>query len=105
MTKSNSILSEIKKIVKGKDPDAKIYLYGSRVRDEQSKESDWDVLILLNREYIPLEVEKEITYALFDLEFDTGELISPIVYSEKEWFNKYSITPFFNNVMKEGKLL
>ncbi len=105
MTKSKSILSEIKKIVKGKDPDAKIYLYGSRVREEQSKESDWDVLILLNREYIPLEVEKEITYALFDLEFDTGELISPIVYSEKEWFNKYSITPFFNNVMKEGKLL
>lgn len=105
MTRSKSILSEIKKIVKEKEPSAKIYLYGSRVRGDANNLSDWDILILLNRDNIPAEVEKDITYALFDLEFDTGELISPMVYSEKEWFNKYQITPFFHHVMKEGELL
>ena len=101
----NKLLSQIKKIVKDRDPSAKIYLYGSRSRGEATSESDWDLLILLNRDNIPLDVEREITYPLYDLEFETGSLISPAVYSEKEWNSKFSITPFYKNVMKEGKLL
>lgn len=101
----NKLLSQIKKIVKDRDPSAKIYLYGSRSRGEATSESDWDLLILLNRDNIPLDVEREITYPLYDLEFETGSLISPAVYSEKEWNSKFSITPFYKSVMKEGKLL
>jgi hypothetical protein len=69
------------------------------------KESDWDLLILLNRDIITPEIEQSITYPLYDLEFDTGELISPMVYSEREWNTRYRITPFYHNVMQEGKLL
>lgn len=105
MNNSKSILKEIKRIVIKIDPSAKIYLYGSRVRGKANKESDWDLLILLNKEKITPKIEKEITYPLFDLEFDTGEVISPMVYSEKEWNTKYKITPFYHNVMKEGVLL
>jgi uncharacterized protein len=101
----NKLLSQINKIVKDRDPSAKIYLYGSRSRGEATSESDWDLLILLNRDNIPLDVEREITYPLYDLEFETGSLICPAVYSEKEWNSKFSITPFYKNVMKEGKLL
>jgi len=86
-----SILTRIKGIVNDYDPLAKVYLYGSRSQGKATNESDWDLLILLNRDY--------------DLEFDLGEVISPMVYSEKEWNTKYKYTPFYKNVMKEGKLL
>jgi len=102
---SKYILNEIKRIIKEKDSNAKIYLYGSRVRGTANKQSDWDLLILINKEKITPEIEEEITYPLYDLEFETGELISPMVYSEKEWNTKYKITPFYHNVMREGRLL
>ena len=105
MKNSKYILNEIKRIIKEKDSNAKIYLYGSRVRGTANKQSDWDLLILINKEKITPEIEEEITYPLYDLEFETGELISPMVYSEKEWNTKYKITPFYHNVMREGRLL
>jgi predicted nucleotidyltransferase len=105
MKDSSKILHEIKRLVLAQDPTAKIYLYGSRARNSANDESDWDLLILLSRDKITREVETSITYPLFDLEFETGELISPMVYSESEWNTKYSITPFYQNVMKEGRLI
>lgn len=104
-TSKTKLLNQIKKIVKDKEPSAKIYLYGSRSRGTAKDNSDWDLLILLNRDDISNEVEREITYPLYDLEFDTGEVISPMIYSEKEWNSKYKVTPFYQNVMREGILL
>jgi predicted nucleotidyltransferase len=105
MVNSKYILNEIKRLVVEKASDAKVYLYGSRARGTANKESDWDLLILLNKERITPEIEEEITFSLYDLEFETGEVISPMVYSEKEWNTKYKITSFYHNVMQEGKLL
>lgn len=68
-------------------------------------DSDWDLLILLNKDKITTDIERRITYPLYDLEFEIGEVISPMVYSEKEWNSIHRITPFYSNVMKEGKLL
>ncbi len=105
MNDSSDILIEIKRIVMEQDPSAKIYLYGSRAKGSASKESDWDLLILLNRKKITADIERSITYPLYDLEFETGELISPMIYSENEWNTKYRITPFYKNVMNESKLI
>ena len=104
-TSKTEILNQIKRIVKEKEPSAKIYLYGSRSRGTAKDNSDWDLLILLNKDDISNEVEREISYPLYDLEFDTGEVISPMIYSEKEWNSKYKVTPFYQNVMREGILL
>jgi uncharacterized protein len=101
----DKMLSQIKRIVRKQDPLAKIYLYGSRLKGTAKSESDWDLLILLNRDHVSSEVEKAITYPLFDLEFDTGEVISPMIYSEKEWNSKYHITPFYKSVMREATLI
>lgn len=100
-----NILSKIKRIVKDIDPSAKIYLYGSRSRCTAKSDSDWDLLIVLNKTYISFDLEREITFPLYDLEFDTGEIISPMIYTENKWNAKYSVTPFYGNVMKEGQLL
>ncbi len=105
MTNQQTILDRIKSIVLDKDPLAKVYLYGSRARGTMKSDSDWDLLILLNNDKITTDVERNVTYPLYDLEFEIGEVISPMVYSEKEWNSKHSITPFYSNVMREGKLL
>ena len=105
MNSKDKILQRIKLLVFQIDPTAKIYLYGSRARGTAKPDSDWDLLILLNKDEITNEVEQNITYPLYDLEFETGEVISPMVYSEKEWTTKYRITPFYSNVMSEGQLL
>ena len=105
MDNTTYILNRIKSIIKQNAPLAKIYLYGSRVRETSHVESDWDILILLARDKITNEIEGKITDPLYDLEFEIGEIISPMIYSENEWNSKYSVTPFYHNVMKEGKLL
>ena len=105
MNNSDNILVAIKKLVEERDSSAKIYLYGSRAKGNAHKDSDWDLLILLNRDKITSEIENEITSPLYDLEFETGEVISPMVYTLKEWNTKYNVTPFYKNVMKEGHLI
>jgi len=54
----NKILSQIKRIVREQEPSAKIYLFGSRSKGTARSDSDWDLLILLNRERISYEVEQ-----------------------------------------------
>ena len=99
--KAISIKAQIKKAVHNYMPDAKVYLYGSRARNKSNKLSDWDVLILLNEENISSDLERKIAHSLYDIEFDTGELISPMIYTYKDWETKYKVTPFYKNIVKE----
>ncbi len=105
MVSSTNIVRKIKKIVKGKVPSAKVYLYGSRAKGTSRDNSDWDILILLKDNILTSELETEISYSLFDLEIETGEIISPMIYSEKDWNRKYSVAPFYKNLMKDMLLL
>ncbi|GAA4306671.1 nucleotidyltransferase domain-containing protein [Compostibacter hankyongensis] len=105
MASTDDLLDRIKKTVLEKEPDAEIHLFGSRARGTAHAESDWDLLILLNKDKITPDIEKKITYPLYDIEFETGQVISPMLYTKKEWNTKYKITPFYYNVMKEGRLI
>jgi predicted nucleotidyltransferase len=98
-------LKQIKKIVLEQAPTAKIYLYGSRIKRSERVDSDWDLLILLPEDEISDEEEKRITFPLYDLEFNSGQVISPMIYSEKEWNSRYKWTPIYQNIMEEGELL
>lgn len=104
-TPDKGTLDRIKALINEQAPDARIYLFGSRTRGNVRSESDWDLLILLNKEKVsPLE-EAKIIGALYELEFEIGQIISPLVYSTKEWHSKYCVTPFYKNIMQEGKLI
>jgi len=100
-----SIANEIKRIVLKHAPAAEVYLYGSRARGTEHSTSDWDVLILVPQNTVTQSLEEKIMFPLYDLEFDTGEIISPLVYSAEEWNTKYPVTPFYRKVMQEGKRL
>ncbi|MBI1191785.1 MAG: nucleotidyltransferase domain-containing protein [Bacteroidetes bacterium] len=106
MEKTNTILlNQIKKIIREREPGAKIYFYGSRSRGEAKKDSDLDLLILLPSNSTTSIMEHAIAYSLFDLEFDHGVVISPMIYMEDDWNTKYKHTLIYKNIMREARLL
>ena len=79
-------------------------LFGSRARGDAHQGSDWDVLILLDKDRITPADMDEISYPIRELGWLIDEMINPIMYTTKEW-NAKSFTPFYKNVMKEGVAL
>lgn len=102
MTKREKIIEKILELSKKKYPDAEIYLFGSQARGDAKKLSDWDLLILLNAEIIPFSLETEIMDEFYNIELETGQIMSPLIYPKKEWNSKYKITPLFEYIKKEG---
>ncbi|OFX58402.1 MAG: hypothetical protein A2046_11380 [Bacteroidetes bacterium GWA2_30_7] len=105
MKTNNKIFITIKQLVYDVDPNAKVILYGSFARGDNRKGSDIDLLILLDKDEISYNDEKKIKYPLYDLEFETGQIISPLVLSKSDWEIRHKITPFYENVKKEGIVL
>jgi uncharacterized protein len=105
MAIKDDILLQIKKTVKEVNPDAVVILFGSQARGVVNENSDFDILILLDKEKITRDDEKNVKYPLYDIEYETGKIISPLVLSKKEWEQKHKITPFYSNIVNEGILL
>ena len=99
------LLSEIKRLVLLQEPDAEIILYGSYARGDNRPDSDLDLLILLQKDTVTYFDEKRISYPLYALEINTGQLISPLILSKNKWEKKFRITPLYQNIKKEGKSL
>lgn len=99
------IISFIRSKIHKKNPEAEIILFGSHARGDSNKNSDWDILILLNNLKVDRNLEIEYMDELFDIELEVGESISTFVFSKNEWETKHSATPLYNNIKKEGLIL
>lgn len=85
-------------------PGSTVLLFGSQARGDARPDSDWDVLILLNKERISPEDRDKVSYPLRELGWQINAVVNPIMFTSKEWESK-SFTPFYKNVMKEGVVL
>ena len=83
-------------------PNEKVILFGSQARGDEHEESDWDLLVLLNKNGKATK-EEDTTYGYpFDkIGWNYGVAINTILYSTEDW-EKRKITPFYKNVEKEG---
>lgn len=95
------LLRKAKRLVKSVYPNGKLILFGSQARGDAREESDWDILVLLDKEEIDESDFDNITYPLIELGWTMGQQISPKLYTNKEWI-KRSFTPFYKNVEQEG---
>jgi predicted nucleotidyltransferase len=99
------IIQLIRQKVNELDSTAEVILYGSRARGDNTRYSDWDVMILLNSKNVDKRVEQIFRHNLLDIELEIGVPISVFVYSKSDWEGKYSITPLFKSIKKEGILI
>ena len=98
----SEIVKQIKQTIEKTEPTATAILYGSEARGDARADSDIDVLILLEGDKRDFRREEELSGALYDLELNTGVLISPMIILRKQWENRPFKTPFYINVMNEG---
>ncbi|MGP8214553.1 MAG: nucleotidyltransferase domain-containing protein [Bacteroidia bacterium] len=97
-----NITQKIKKAVGEIDPSAEVILFGSRARRDAKKDSDWDILILVNKPKVTFKDEQVFWHKLYDVELETEQCIMTFVRSKKEWYTKHSVTPLYRNIQKEG---
>jgi predicted nucleotidyltransferase len=102
MISRNELLAQIKQIVQELEPDAETVLYGSRSRHDAVPESDWDLLILVSGT-VSEERTDRIRHKLYEIEWESGEVISSIVRSREEWnSSRFKAMPFRRLVQREG---
>jgi len=100
--KESHIANLISTRIKHRDPKAEVILFGSHARGQAKEESDWDVLILIDKPKKNRSVEEIYRNEIFQLELELGEPISTFIYSKKDWEKKYVLTPLYQNIKKEG---
>lgn len=112
MTTSKSLInnSEEKKVLDAicstvrKSPHVRAFLFGSRARRDANNDSDWDILLLVDKDKITKEDYDSISYPLFELGWALQQQINPVLYTEKEW-QQHKFTPFYKNVTEESIVL
>lgn len=105
MNTKDKIINQIKTTISKIDPTAILILYGSYARGDYNANSDLDLLVLIDKDIVTRMDQKRIKYPLYEIEFETGMIISPLVFSKKEWEFKHKKTPFYENVNREGLIL
>ena len=100
--KRPQIVEQIQQTIRQTAPTATVILYGSEARGDARPDSDIDLLILLDGNQRDLRREDEIAGRLYDIELNSGIVISPMIMLRKQWENRPFKTPFYVNVMNEG---
>jgi predicted nucleotidyltransferase len=97
-----SIKEKISRIIQSKDPNAEAFLFGSRARGDNKINSDWDILILVKEDKITNEIEDKFRDELYDIELESGQVISTFIYPKDYWNTTLVYSPLYKNISKEG---
>lgn len=81
-----------------------VYLYGSRARGDWTVDSDWDLLVLLDKPQRDTYDWENYAWPFNDMGFDIGEDISARTFTKNDWFNGPH-TMFYFNVEEDKEVL
>lgn len=101
----NKVLSSIQALGKEIIPLGEhLYLYGSRVRSDHRPNSDWDLLILLDKDKEEYSDFDDYSYPFIELGYDLDATISAHLYTINKW-KKMSFSVFYHNVERDKIVL
>lgn len=100
-----SVLSAIRNVaIDGIPKDASVILFGSQARGDEHEYSDWDILILIDKDKLSSEDHDRYSYPFWELGWKINAMIHPAVYTRKDWQTK-SNPIFRSNVERDGIVL
>lgn len=95
-------LIELKERLPQRVPKVEIILYGSKARGDFVKESDIDLLILVESP-VTSKLEEDITHITFDIELKYDVVFGKIVENKDSWNTPLAkAMPFHWNIDREG---
>ena len=94
----NAIRNKAQQIV---PPGSVVILFGSRARGDARDDSDWDVLILLDKDRITSQDIDDYTYPLREMGWYYDQCINAILYTKRDWEGSIA-SPFRQNVTEDG---
>ena len=101
LNKETNVINSLRQVSKEIMPKGThVWLYGSRARGDYAEDSDWDILVLLDKEKVEYEDFGALAFPLETAGWQFNAGISPIIYTKKEWEAR-SFTPFYHNVMND----
>jgi predicted nucleotidyltransferase len=99
---SMNVIQAIKQNLEEVHPKSEVILFGSRARNDFHSHSDWDFLILVDKEDLSAKDKEAIRDMLYDIELEKDEVISSIIHTKKEWVDR-AVTPLYQIVQREGQ--
>ena len=98
MMNDSNILMRIQTLGKKVLPEgSSVFLYGSRARGDHREDSDYDLVLLLDKDKQRLQDFTDYAYPFMEMGWELGAEINPMLYTRKEW-NERHFTPFYKNV-------
>ncbi len=75
---------------------SKLYLYGSRARGDAREDSDWDLLLLLDKPQQDSTDFDRYAYPIMERGFDLWQYFSVHTYTKDEWYNGPHAMYYYN---------
>lgn len=95
------MVESIKDLKRKVIPSGRMILFGSHARGDARQDSDWDVVMLLNKDKLTSNDFDTYAYPFVEMGWKQGEYISIKQYTVADW-EKRKGTPFYQNVTREG---
>ena len=105
MMNTTQVLDSIRQVASDVLPQgSKLYLYGSRARGDAREDSDWDLLLLLDKPVNNDADYQKYVYPIVERGFNLWQYFSVHAYTKDDWYNGPHAM-FYYNVEKDKQLI
>ena len=98
---NTQIFEQIRQLKRQIMPNEKLILFGSQARGDARRDSDWDLLLLLNKPKKDDDDYDNYGWPFTEMGFNYGTYISPKIYTVTEW-ETHRPNLFFHNIEQDG---